>query len=149
LSYSRRVGEAEFFSILIRAVARAGDSFENASSRKLGGGRVELLLKACVGAVAVVIIELLARTRNYYIAGLVPLFPTFALISHYIVGSQRTVPELKETVAFSMFSLIPYLVYLVTVYYLADRLRLELSLLVGTLSWAAAAAILVFAWNRV
>lgn len=109
---------------------------------------MELLVKACLGAVAVVIIELLARTRNYYIAGLVPLFPTFALISHYIVGSQRTVPELKETVAFSMFSLIPYLMYLVTVYYLADRLRLELSLLVGTLCWTAAAAILVLAWNR-
>jgi len=112
------------------------------------GGRVELLVKVCWGAVAVVIIELLARTRNYYIAGLVPLFPTFALISHYIVGSQRTVPELKETVGFSMFSLIPYLVYLVAVYYLADRLRLELSLLMGTLFWAAAAAILVLVWNR-
>jgi membrane protein GlpM len=109
---------------------------------------VELLVKACLGAVAVVIIELLARTRNYYIAGLVPLFPTFALISHYIVGSQRTVPELKETVAFSMFSLVPYLLYLVTVYYLADRLRLELSLVAGTLCWAVAGAILVLAWNR-
>lgn len=109
---------------------------------------MELLVKACLGAVAVVIIELLARTKDYYIAGLVPLFPTFALISHYIVGSQRTVPELKETVAFSMFSLIPYLVYLVAVYHLADRLRLELSLLVGTLFWTAAAAILVLAWIR-
>ncbi len=112
------------------------------------GGRVELLVKACLGAVAVVIIELLARTRNYYIAGLVPLFPTFALISHYIVGSQRTVPELKETVGFSVFSLIPYLMYLVAVYCLADRLRLELSLLMGTLLWTAAAAILVLVWNR-
>ena len=109
---------------------------------------MELLVKACLGAVAVVIIELLARTRNYYIAGLVPLFPTSALISHYIVGSQRTVPELEETVGFSMFSLIPYLVYLVAVYYLADRLRLELSLLMGTLFWTAAAAILVLVWNR-
>ncbi len=109
---------------------------------------MELLVKACLGAVAVVIIELLARTKNYYIAGLVPLFPTFALVSHYIVGSQRTMPEFKETVAFSVFSLIPYLVYLVAVYYLADRVRLELSLLVGTLCWTAAAAILVLGWNR-
>ena len=95
-----------------------------------------------------VIIDLLARSRNYYIAGLVPLFPTFALISHYIVGSQRSVPELKETVAFSMFSLVPYLVYLVIVYYLANRWRLELLLLMGTLSWTVAAVILVVAWNK-
>lgn len=82
------------------------------------------------------------------IAGLVPLFPTSALTSHYLVGSQRTVPELEETVGFSMFSLIPYLVYLVAVYYLADRLRLERSLLMGTLFWTAAAAILVLVRNR-
>jgi membrane protein GlpM len=109
---------------------------------------VELLVKACLGAVAVVIIELLARTKNYYLAGLVPLFPTFSLISHYIVGSRRTMQELKATVAFSMLSLVPYMVYLVAVYYLVDRLELELSLLVATLFWTAVAVILMLAWNR-
>jgi len=36
----------------------------------------------CVGAAAVLVIALLARTRSYYVAGLVPLFPTFALMAH-------------------------------------------------------------------
>lgn len=47
-----------------------------------------ILVKALIGALVVVLIGLLAKSRSYYIAGLVPLFPTFALIAHYIVGSE-------------------------------------------------------------
>ncbi|CNG04332.1 GlpM protein [Yersinia enterocolitica] len=52
---------------------------------------MSLLLKALIGAGVVVLIGILAKTRNYYIAGLIPLFPTFALIAHYIVGSERSI----------------------------------------------------------
>jgi uncharacterized membrane protein (GlpM family) len=55
---------------------------------------------------------MLAKTKNYYIAGLVPLFPTFALIAHYIVGKGRSVDDLKTTIVFGMWSIIPYFVYL-------------------------------------
>ena len=50
---------------------------------------MSLLIKSLIGALMVLLIGLLARTRNYYIAGLLPLFPTFALMAHYIVGSER------------------------------------------------------------
>ncbi len=48
-----------------------------------------LVIKAALGALVVVLIGVLAKTKNYYIAGLIPLFPTFALIAHYIVASER------------------------------------------------------------
>lgn len=48
-----------------------------------------LLIKAALGALVVLLIGVLAKTKNYYIAGLIPLFPTFALIAHYIVASER------------------------------------------------------------
>ncbi|WP_180983179.1 GlpM family protein, partial [Vibrio vulnificus] len=47
---------------------------------------ISLFLKSLLGAAAVVIIALLSKSKNFYIAGLVPLFPTFALIAHFIVG---------------------------------------------------------------
>ncbi|WP_016683908.1 GlpM family protein, partial [Yersinia pestis] len=46
-----------------------------------------LLLKVLIGTGMVLMIALLSKTRHYYIAGLIPLFPTFALITHYIVGT--------------------------------------------------------------
>jgi len=110
---------------------------------------MELLGRAIIGAIVVVIIYLSSRTKNYYIAGLIPLFPTFALISHYIVGTERTTGELKETILFGMFSLIPYFVYLIALYFLVDRYRLELSLAGVTFFWGVAAAILIVVWSRV
>ncbi len=40
-----------------------------------------LVIKAALGALVVLLIGVLAKTKNYYIAGLIPLFPTFALIA--------------------------------------------------------------------
>jgi|GEM_PF-180962 len=79
---------------------------------------MDLLLKAALGALVVVLLAALSKTRNYYIAGLVPLFPTFALIAHYIVGKGRSIDDLKTTILFGMWSIIPYFIYLATLYVL-------------------------------
>ena len=68
------------------------------------------MFKALIGAAVVVLLAVLSKTRNYYIAGLVPLFPTFALIAHYIVGKGRSLDDLKTTIVFGMWSIIPYFV---------------------------------------
>ncbi len=109
---------------------------------------MDLIFKAFLGAAVVVILAMLAKTKNYYIAGLVPLFPTFALIAHYIVGKGRSVDDLKTTIVFGMWSIIPYFVYLATLYVMVDRLRLEASLAVAALAWLMAATVLVSVWVR-
>jgi len=109
---------------------------------------VDLILKASLGAAVVVLLAILSKTRNYYIAGLVPLFPTFALIAHYIVGKGRSLADLKTTILFGMWSIIPYFVYLATLYVLVDRLRLEVSLALATVAWLVAATVLVTLWMR-
>ncbi|BBR52658.1 hypothetical protein CXG53_13030 [Pseudomonas guariconensis] len=109
---------------------------------------MDLILKASLGAAVVVLLAILSKTRNYYIAGLVPLFPTFALIAHYIVGKSRSLVDLKATILFGMWSIIPYFVYLATLYVLVDRLRLEASLALATVAWLAAATVLVTLWMR-
>ncbi|MGA8135499.1 MULTISPECIES: GlpM family protein [Pseudomonas] len=106
------------------------------------------MLKAALGALVVVLLAALSKTRNYYIAGLVPLFPTFALIAHYIVGKGRSIDDLKTTILFGMWSIIPYFIYLATLYVLVDRLRLETSLALAVLAWLLAASVLVSLWLR-
>ncbi|MGD8643555.1 MAG: GlpM family protein [Chromatiales bacterium] len=111
---------------------------------------MEILIKALIGAGAAVLIHFLSHTKSFYISGLVPLFPTFALIAHYIVGTNRPVEDLRTTIIFGAWSMLPYLVYLAAVYVLFVRSRLSLSVsLVGaTLVWSVAATILVIAWSR-
>ncbi|MDT9677132.1 GlpM family protein [Pseudomonas sp. JV414] len=109
---------------------------------------MDLMFKATLGAAVVVILAMLAKTKNYYIAGLVPLFPTFALIAHYIVGKGRSLDDLKTTIVFGMWSIIPYFVYLATLYVMVDRMRLEASLAVAAVAWVIAATVLVSVWMR-
>lgn len=83
-----------------------------------------LVIKATLGALVVLLIGVLAKTKNYYIAGLIPLFPTFALIAHYIVASERGIEALRATIVFGMWSIIPYFIYLLSLWYFTGFLRL-------------------------
>jgi membrane protein GlpM len=118
------------------------------SGRSSGTSMMSLVLKCLLGAVAVLIIALLSRSRSFFIAGLVPLFPTFALIAHYIVGSERAAADLRTTALFGLWSLIPYAIYLFAVYWLSTRLALTHTLLIATFSWAVAAAVLLLVWSK-
>src|SRR5215218_3166927 len=69
---------------------------------RAGGGTMAMLIKAVLGAAVVVLIAALSKSRSYYVAGLVPLFPTFSLIAHYIVGSERSTADLRATILFGM-----------------------------------------------
>jgi len=109
---------------------------------------MDLIIKAALGAAVVLILAALAKTKNYYIAGLVPLFQTFALIAHYIVGKGRSLDDLKTTIVFGMWSIIPYFIYLATLYVMVDRMRLEASLAVAAVAWLMAATVLVTVWLR-
>ncbi len=109
---------------------------------------IALFLKSLLGAAAVLIIALLSRTSNFFIAGLVPLFPTFALIAHYIVGSERAAADLRMTALFGLWSLIPYAIYLLIVYVLSVRTSLTTTLLLATTGWTVAALILLLVWSR-
>ena len=81
----------------------------------LGVKMTALLLKCLLGAWAVLLIALLSKSRNFFVAGLVPLFPTCALIAHYIVGTERSVEDLRTTALFGLWSIVPYAVYLLAV----------------------------------
>ncbi|ARB85381.1 MULTISPECIES: GlpM family protein [Yersinia] len=107
-----------------------------------------LLLKALIGAAVVVLIGLLSKTRNYYIAGLIPLFPTFALIAHYIVASERSIEALRTTIIFGLWAIIPYFIYLISLYFLINHLRLPLALTAAVLCWVIAAWILISVWSQ-
>jgi membrane protein GlpM len=109
---------------------------------------ISLFLKCLLGALAVLAIALLSRSRVFFIAGLVPLFPTFALISHYIVGTERSVADLRATALFGLWSLVPYAIYLFAVYCLSARFALVHTLVLATLAWVAAAGVLLLAWSK-
>jgi membrane protein GlpM len=109
---------------------------------------VELFIKAIIGAIIVVAISLISQTRYYFIAGLIPLFPTFALIAHIIVG-QNSAGDLRNTVLFGMLSLIPYFFYLLSMYILSYKFSLYINLIVSTFIWFIFALLIYLLWIKV
>ena len=107
-----------------------------------------LLIKCLFGALAVLVIALFSRSKVYYIAGLVPLFPTFALITHVIVVQEQGGEALRKTALFGLWSLIPYAMYLLTVYLFATRWSPWVCLSVATLIWVITAICLVYIWTQ-
>ena len=108
---------------------------------------LSLFLKCILGAAVVLLISILSKSKAFYIAGLVPLFPTCALIAHVIVTQQRGAEALKQTALFGLWSLIPYFIYLLMVYVLATKLPMWSCLGVATLCWIIAAAGLIYGWQ--
>ena len=106
-----------------------------------------LFLKCSLGAAVVLIISLLSKSKAFYIAGLVPLFPTFALIAHVIVSQQQGAEALRKTALFGLWSLIPYFIYLILVYVLATKMSMWSCLGIATLCWIVAAAGLIYSWQ--
>lgn len=111
-----------------------------------GKSAMSLLIKAILGAAIVVLIGILAKTRHYYIAGVIPLFPTFALIAHYIVGTERCTEALRATILFGIWSIILYLIYLISLYYFTASMKLPLALLSAVVCWSASAFVLIKVW---
>ena len=107
-----------------------------------------LVIKATIGALVVLLIGLLSKTKNYYIAGLIPLFPTFALIAHYIVATERGVDALRTTIVFGMWSIIPYFLYLLSLWYFTGFMRVGYALGAAVLCWCLSAWLLIFIWSR-
>lgn len=108
---------------------------------------LSLFLKCVIGAAVVLLIALLSKSKAFYIAGLVPLFPTFALIAHVIVAQDKGGEALKQTALFGMWSLIPYFVYLLVVYILATKMPVWSCLGIATACWIIAAVVLTVGWN--
>lgn len=108
---------------------------------------LSLFLKCILGAAVVLLISILSKSKTFYIAGLVPLFPTFALIAHVIVAQEKGAEALKQTALFGLWSLIPYFIYLFTVYLLATKLSTWSCLGIETLCWIVATAVLIYAWQ--
>ncbi len=109
---------------------------------------MSLLLKALAGALLVALIQLCARTKLFYLSALIPLFPTFTLIAHYSVGSERSQADLKETALFGAFGMIPYLIYLGFLYFSAGKLKLPWALSLASGAWIISAIALIADWQR-
>ncbi|MHA7878797.1 MAG: GlpM family protein [Saccharospirillum sp.] len=108
---------------------------------------LEYVFKGVAGMVVVVLMSAIAKTKFLYLAGLAPLFPTFALFAHVFAYQSDGTAAVKQVVYFGLLSIFPYSVYLLSVLLLIERMSLIPALLLSVVAWSGAALIIFFLWN--
>ncbi|MDR3601898.1 MAG: GlpM family protein [Desulfosporosinus sp.] len=103
---------------------------------------VELLTRFLVGGTLVVLINLIGKSRNNFVAGLAMLFPAITLIGFYFLSISQH-GSLSKTVLFSIWSLPTSLVFLVTLYFTIDKIPILQALVLGIVSWLIAAIVVI------
>ena len=100
-----------------------------------------------MGGLVAVAMHFAATSRHLYLAGLIPLFPIFALFAHAMFASSGRTADLQVSAQFGMLAMIPYGIYLLLAWWLADRMNIWLALVIAALSWGLVAAVVVLVWN--
>ena len=107
---------------------------------------LSLVLKALLGFVIVLLVQLFARSKHYYVAALVPLFPSLGIFSYYFVGNEQGPQKLQETILFGMLSLLTYFSFLLALLIGVRHFKVGTSLIVASGAWFAVAAAQIKAW---
>lgn len=103
-----------------------------------------MIVNILIGFALVVALTFLGRTQFSWLNGLIPLFPTFALIGQISAYLGKGEAAAKDVAVIGLFSLIPYAAYLLAVFYGSDIIGFPKAAALGLLLWCIIAGSIVF-----
>jgi membrane protein GlpM len=93
-----------------------------------------MIWKGVAGGVVTAAIVWLSRHGNT-LPGILPLFPTFALIALLIVGAKGDSGGFREACLAGARTIPAYLAFLAVCYFAIDRVDYRIALLCGLIAW--------------
>jgi uncharacterized membrane protein (GlpM family) len=99
---------------------------------------VEILWKGTVGGLVTAAVVLLSRRGNT-LPGILPLFPTFAVIALLAVGAKGNSVGFREACVAGARTIPAYLAFLCVCYLLAERADYRIAVACGLAAWLAVA----------
>lgn len=105
---------------------------------------MDIVWKGIVGGLMTAAIVWLSKRGNT-LPGILPLFPTFALIALLIVGAKNDTGGFREACLAGAKTIPAYLAFLAICYFAIDRVDYRLALLGGLVAWLVVALGVFFA----
>jgi uncharacterized membrane protein (GlpM family) len=99
---------------------------------------MEIVWKGIVGGLVTAAIVWLSRRGNT-LPGILPLFPTFAVIALLVVGAKNDNAGFREACIAGAKTVPAYLAFLAVCYFAVDRLDYRIAVLGGLIAWLIAA----------
>lgn len=109
---------------------------------------MEIVWKGVAGGLVTAAIVWLSKRGNT-LPGILPLFPTFALIALLVIGARNDQAGFRETCLAGAKTIPAYLAFLAVCYFAIGRFDYRLALAAGLLAWLIAALGIFLAprWN--
>jgi len=99
---------------------------------------MDIVWKGIAGGLVTAAIVFLSRRGNT-LPGILPLFPTFALIALMIVGAKGDAVGFREACLAGAKTIPAYLAFLAVCYFAIDHVDYRIALLLGLAAWLVAA----------
>lgn len=110
---------------------------------------MELLIKGLLGALVAILLHFATgSSKHYFLAGMIPLFPTFALFAHVMFASSGEPQKMQTSAVLGLLSLIPYGIYLLITWKATPKLGSWLAITLGLCCWASLAALIAYLWIK-
>jgi uncharacterized membrane protein (GlpM family) len=104
---------------------------------------MDILWKGVIGGLITAFIAWLAK-QGSVLPGILPLFPTFAVIALYLVGQREDTPGFQQTCHAAIKTLPAYFVFLVTCYLGIKALNFKITIALGLAAWLITTLIVFF-----
>jgi uncharacterized membrane protein (GlpM family) len=98
---------------------------------------IEALVRFIVGGLFILLISYIGKTKNAYLAGMAMLFPMVTVVGYYFLSLNINKSEMPRVVLTSLLSLPTTAAFLLTLYFIIDKMPIIQALLLGLLSWVA------------
>ena len=103
----------------------------------------ELAMRFIAGGTLITVISLLSKSRYPYISGLFMMFPAITLIGYYFVSGSVTPTQLREITAYSLYSVLAVIVFIVSFYFFQSRYDIAHALIYSIICWCMSAGIII------
>lgn len=95
---------------------------------------MDILWKGVIGGIITGLIAWLSKRGNI-LPGILPLFPTFALIALYMVGTKRDIGGFQQACGATMKTIPAYLAFLIVCYVSIQKVDFRVALIIGLSVW--------------
>jgi uncharacterized membrane protein (GlpM family) len=99
---------------------------------------LDIIWKGIIGGLMTAAIVWLSRRGNT-LPGILPLFPTFALIALLIVGAKGSTSGFREACVAGAKTIPAYLAFLAVCYFAVGRVDYRIALAAGLMAWLVVA----------
>jgi uncharacterized membrane protein (GlpM family) len=103
----------------------------------------EATARFVAGGALILLVSLLGETKYHVFSGLAVLFPVVTLTGYYFLAVDVTLPELRETVLFSILGVPTVWGFTVGFYVATAKFSVPTSLLIGIGTWFVVAFAIV------